>query len=47
LGDVNVQAIIEKLGGGGNLTKAGAQIEMPVEEVMDRIIELVGETEAK
>lgn len=47
LGDINVQTIMEKLGGGGNLTKAGAQIEIPVEEAMDRIIELIGEAEKK
>lgn len=47
LGDVNVQTIMEKLGGGGNLTKAGAQTEIPVEEAMDRIIELIGEAEKK
>jgi c-di-AMP phosphodiesterase-like protein len=27
LGDINVQMILEKLGGGGHLTVAGAQIE--------------------
>ena len=47
LGDVNVQAIMEKLGGGGNLTKAGAQIEIPVDETMDLIVELVREHEYK
>jgi c-di-AMP phosphodiesterase-like protein len=46
LGEINVQTIMEKLGGGGNLTKAGAQIEMPVEKAMNRIIELVSEAEA-
>jgi c-di-AMP phosphodiesterase-like protein len=47
LGDVNVQTIMEKLGGGGNLTKAGAQIEIPVDETMDLIVELVRELEYK
>ncbi|HWQ80444.1 MAG TPA: DHH family phosphoesterase [Anaerovoracaceae bacterium] len=41
LGDINVQTVMEKLGGGGNLTKAGAQIEIPVGETMDLIVELV------
>jgi c-di-AMP phosphodiesterase-like protein len=41
LGDINVQTLMEKLGGGGNLTKAGAQIEIPVERTMDLIVELV------
>lgn len=47
LGDVNVQTIMEKLGGGGNLTKAGAQIEIPVDETMDLIVELIKELEFK
>lgn len=47
LGDVNVQTIMEKLGGGGNLTKAGAQIEIPIDETMDLIVELVKELEIK
>jgi Predicted signaling protein consisting of a modified GGDEF domain and a DHH domain len=47
LGDVNVQTIMEKLGGGGNLTKAGAQIEIPVDETMNLIIELVRELDTK
>lgn len=47
LGDVNVQTIMEKLGGGGNLTKAGAQIEIPVDETMELIIKLVSEVENK
>ncbi|HML35966.1 MAG TPA: DHH family phosphoesterase [Bacillota bacterium] len=41
LGDINVQTIMEKLGGGGNLTKAGAQIEIPIDETMDLIVDLV------
>ena len=47
LGDINVQTIMEKLGGGGNLTKAGAQIEIPVDETLDLIVELVKELENK
>ncbi len=47
LGEVNVQTIMEKLGGGGNLTKAGAQIEIPVDETMELILKLVSECEAK
>ncbi|HVI43155.1 MAG TPA: DHH family phosphoesterase [Anaerovoracaceae bacterium] len=47
LGDVNVQTIMEKLGGGGNLTKAGAQIEIPVDETMELIVELLRELETK
>lgn len=47
LGDINVQTIMEKLGGGGNLTKAGAQIEIPVNETLEIIINLVKELEIK
>lgn len=47
LGEVNVQTLMEKLGGGGNLTKAGAQIEIPIDETMDLIVELVRELEIK
>ncbi len=47
LGDVNVQTIMEKLGGGGNLTKAGAQIEIPIEETIELIVQLVKEFETK
>ena len=47
LGEVNVQTLMEKLGGGGNLTKAGAQIEIPIDETMDLIVELVKELEIK
>lgn len=47
LGDLNVQTIMEKLGGGGNLTKAGAQIEIPVDETLDLIVALVKESNTK
>lgn len=47
LGEINVQTIMEKLGGGGNLTKAGAQIEIPVTETLDLIVKLVSELETK
>ncbi len=43
LGEVNVQIIMEKLGGGGHLTTAAAQVELSIAEVVNRIIE---ETEA-
>lgn len=47
LGEINVQTIMEKLGGGGNLTKAGAQIEIPVDETLELIVELVRALESK
>lgn len=37
LGDVNVQTILEKLGGGGHLTTAGAQVDMTPGAAMDII----------
>lgn len=43
LGEVNVQVIMEKLGGGGHLTTAAAQVDIPITEVINKIID---ETEA-
>ena len=37
LGEVNVQLIMEKLGGGGHLTTAGAQVDVSPEEVLKKI----------
>ncbi len=45
LGKVNVQIIMEKLGGGGHLTNAAAQVEMSVEGAIKRIMEIMEETE--
>jgi len=41
LGDVNVQVIMEKLGGGGHLTTAGAQVDCSPEEAIEKILELI------
>ena len=41
LGDVNVQVIMEKLGGGGHLTTAGAQVECSPEAAIEKILELI------
>lgn len=42
LGDMNVQIIMEKLGGGGHLTTAGAQSEeLSPEEIIEKVKELV------
>ena len=44
IGDVNVQLILEKLGGGGHITVAGAQVEgMTIEEVKEELIERINE----
>lgn len=50
IGDINVQVILEKLGGGGHITLAGAQVEgMTIEEtkqeLMNRINEYFSEME--
>ena len=44
IGDINVQIILEKLGGGGHITLAGAQVEgMSVEEVKQELINRINE----
>lgn len=47
LGEINVQVIVEKLGGGGHLTTAGAQVDESPEEVIDKVLEIVGAYLAK
>ena len=43
LGDINVQLIMEKLGGGGHFTSAAAQTDDPLAEVLARVRKLVKE----
>lgn len=44
IGDINVQVILEKLGGGGHITLAGAQIEnQTIEEVKEDLIQKIKE----
>ena len=44
IGDINVQIILEKLGGGGHITLAGAQVEgMTIEEVKQELINRINE----
>lgn len=44
IGDINVQVILEKLGGGGHITLAGAQVEgMNIEEVKQELIKRIDE----
>lgn len=43
LGEVNVQLIMEKLGGGGHLTTAGAQVETTPEETIEQLKEILPE----
>ena len=43
LGQINVQRICEKLGGGGHLTIAGAQLSVDMEEAKKRLMEAIEE----
>ena len=44
IGDINVQMILEKLGGGGHITLAGAQLEnVTIEEAKKELIEKIEE----
>ena len=44
IGDINVQVILEKLGGGGHITLAGAQVEgKTIEEVKEELIIRINE----
>lgn len=41
LGDINVQAIMEKFGGGGHLNTAGAQMDMSPEDAIDSVLKVL------
>ena len=41
LGEINVQVIMEKLGGGGHLTTAGAQVSCTPEKAIEKILEII------
>jgi c-di-AMP phosphodiesterase-like protein len=44
LGDINVQVILEKLGGGGSITIAGAQVpDITIDEARDKLKEVIKE----
>ena len=44
IGDINVQVILEKLGGGGHITLAGAQVEgMDMEETKQELLNRIHE----
>ncbi len=44
LGDINVQLILEKLGGGGHITLAGAQVEgKSMEEVREELVNCIND----
>ncbi|MDP5276060.1 DHH family phosphoesterase [Chengkuizengella axinellae] len=44
LGEVNVQILMERMGGGGHFSNSGAQIEGSVEEVKERLEQVLSET---
>ena len=41
LGEVNVQVVMEKMGGGGHLTVAASQVDMSIEEAKCKILEIL------
>ena len=44
MGDINVQSILEKIGGGGHLTFAGAQIAgVSIEEAKEKLLDSINE----
>ncbi|NBI29204.1 DHH family phosphoesterase [Chengkuizengella marina] len=43
LGEVNVQILMERMGGGGHFSNAGAQVEGNVEEVSERLEQVLSE----
>lgn len=43
IGDINVQVILEKLGGGGHITLAGAQVEGTIEDVKEELKQKIEE----
>ncbi len=45
LGQLNVQTILEKLGGGGHLTTAGAQLSETPEQAIHRVVQIMRDME--
>jgi c-di-AMP phosphodiesterase-like protein len=43
LGQINVQRVLEKLGGGGHLTIAGAQLAVGMEEAKSKLLDAIAE----
>ena len=41
LGDINVQVLMERMGGGGHLTTAGAQVECTPEEAISQVLDMI------
>lgn len=47
IGEINVQILMEKLGGGGHLNVAGAQVKMSIEEAEVKLKEIINEEYAE
>jgi c-di-AMP phosphodiesterase-like protein len=47
LGEINVQLVMERLGGGGHLTNAATQMEGNLQEVANRLKQVLSEIEAE
>ncbi|MDO7906187.1 DHH family phosphoesterase [Paenibacillus sp. JX-17] len=47
LGHMNVQVVMERLGGGGHLTNAAVQLDCPLEEAERRLAEVLAEIEGE
>ncbi|PAK50703.1 DHH family phosphoesterase [Paenibacillus sp. 7541] len=47
MGKLNVQVIMERLGGGGHLTNAAVQLNTTLEEAEERLLEVLADIEAK
>ncbi|MNF05306.1 DHHA1 domain protein [compost metagenome] len=47
LGHMNVQVVMERMGGGGHLTNAAAQLEGTVAEVAERLKKVLNEIESE
>ncbi|MFD1138997.1 DHH family phosphoesterase [Paenibacillus urinalis] len=45
LGKMNVQVVMERLGGGGHLTNAAVQLEMSIGEAEEKLLEVLAEIE--
>ena len=41
--EVNVQVMMEKMGGGGHINIAGAQVKLPIDEVEEMLKKIIDE----
>lgn len=47
LGRMNVQVVMERLGGGGHLTNAAVQLDCPLEEAKRRVVDVLAEIDGE